>query len=115
MSRPQRRAALHHLLDQELMQLAGDGDASAYEALFDRHVGAAFSLAYRMCRRRSIAEDVVQDVFLTVWRSGGRYEHSRGSVRSWLLTMVHNRTIDALRRASVTGRHCTDGDDVIEQ
>ena len=80
------------------MALARGGDARAFEVVFDRHAGPAFSLAYRMCGRRGLAEDVVQEAFLSVWRSGARYDRARGSVRSWVLGVVHNRAIDALRR-----------------
>lgn len=78
-----------------------DGDARAFEVIFDRHADAAFSLAYRMCGRRVTAEDVVQEAFLSLWRSGARYDRRRGSVRSWVLGVVHNRAIDLFRRDSV--------------
>ncbi len=80
------------------MELVREGDARAFEVVFDRHAGVAFSLAYRMCGSRARAEDVVQEAFLSLWRSGTRYDRARGSVRSWLLSVVHNRAIDALRR-----------------
>ncbi len=83
------------------MQLIRDGEARAFEIVFDRHGAASFSLAYRMCGRRAMAEDVVQEAFLSLWRSGARYDPTRGSVRSWVLTIVHNRAIDALRRGVV--------------
>jgi RNA polymerase sigma-70 factor (ECF subfamily) len=89
------------LADEDLMGLVREGDARAFEVIFDRHSGAAFSLAYRMCGRRAIAEDVVQEAFLSLWRSGARYDGTRGSVRSWVLGVVHNRAIDALRRGVV--------------
>lgn len=82
------------------MHLVYDGQAGAFEVLFDRHSDAAFSLAYRMCGRRNMAEDVVQEAFFSLWRSGVQYDPARGSVRSWLLRVVHNRTIDAFRRSS---------------
>lgn len=85
--------------DEQLMKRVSAGDVSAFETLFDRHSAVAYSLAYRICRRRGMAEDVTQEVFLWLWRSGARYEPTRGSVRAWLLTTVHNRSIDALRRA----------------
>ncbi len=80
------------------MQLVHDGDARAFEVVVDRHSSAAFSLAYRMCGRRATAEDIVQDAFLSLWRSGSGYDPRRGSVRSWVLSVVHNRAVDALRR-----------------
>ncbi len=91
------------------MQLVHDGDARAFEVIFDRHADASFSLAYRMCGRRSTAEDVVQEAFMSVWRSGARYDRTRGSVRSWVLGVVHNRAIDAFRRETVrTSRDVSD-------
>lgn len=83
------------------MQLVDDGEARAFEVIFDRHASAAFSLAYRMCGRRAVAEDVVQEAFVSLWRSGARYDRARGSVRSWVLGVVHNRAIDMFRRQSV--------------
>jgi RNA polymerase sigma-70 factor (ECF subfamily) len=85
--------------DEELMQLVEDGHAKAFEVLYDRHGGAAFSLAYRMVGNRSAAEDITQEAFLSIWRSSGRYQRERGSVRNWVLGIVHHRTIDALRRS----------------
>lgn len=89
------------LADEDLMPLVRDGDARAFAVLFDRHCDRAFSLAYRMCGSRARAEDVVQDAFLSLWRAGGRYDPSRGSVRTWILSMVHNRAIDLFRRESL--------------
>ena len=92
------------------MQHVLDGDARAFEVIFDRHAAPAFSLAYRMCGRRAVAEDIVQDAFLSLWRSGTRYDRARGSVRSWVLSAVHNRAIDAFRRESVkSGLDVDDG------
>jgi RNA polymerase sigma-70 factor, ECF subfamily len=93
-----RPGATHSLADEELMQLVHDGDVRAFEVVFDRHSSAAFSLAYRMCGRRATAEDIVQDAFLSLWRSESGYDPRRGSVRSWVLSVVHNRAVDALRR-----------------
>ena len=69
--------------------------------IYERHSAAAFSLAYRMMGTRAGAEDVTQDAFLSLWRSGARYDRARGSVRTWVLGIVHHRAIDALRRATV--------------
>lgn len=86
------------------MQLVYRGQAGAFEVIYDRHADAAFSLAYRMCGQRALAEDVVQEGFLSLWRSGARYDRTRGSVRTWVLGIVHNRAIDALRRRTVYDR-----------
>ena len=91
------------------MQLVQGGEARAFEVIFDRHADASFSLAYRMCGRRPTAEDIVQEAFMSVWRSGARYDHARGSVRSWLLGVVHNRAIDTFRHETIrTGRDVSD-------
>jgi RNA polymerase sigma-70 factor, ECF subfamily len=95
---------LRTLADEDLMQLVRQGNASAFEMIYERHSQAAFSLAYRMAGARGVAEDVVQEAFLNIWRSGARYERARGSVRTWVLGIVHHRAIDALRRASVHER-----------
>src|ERR1700729_4638305 len=101
LSRRQQKAEFRSLADEDLMEHVRTGDASAFEIIFDRHADVAFSLAYRMCGRRSMAEDVVQDAFLSLWRSGASYDRARGSVRSWVLSVVHNRAIDAFRREAV--------------
>lgn len=92
------RADLSILADEDLMQLVSKGDPRAFELLYDRHATVAFSLAYRMTGLRAAAEDVVQEAFLSIWRSGARYDHTRGSVRTWILGVVHHRAIDSLRR-----------------
>jgi RNA polymerase sigma-70 factor (ECF subfamily) len=105
-----RRPGLDVPADEDLIAFAVTGDVRAFEMLFDRHASVSFSLAYRICRRRSMAEDVVQEAFLALWRNAGRYEPGRGSVRSWLLSIVRSRSIDALRRAALR-----DGRNVAEQ
>jgi len=97
-------SAVRDLADEDLMQLVRRGDARAFEVLYDRHSGVAFSLAYRMVGTRATAEEVVQEGFLALWRSGARYDRARGSVRTWILGIVHNRAIDALRRGTVHDR-----------
>lgn len=86
------------------MQLVAGGDARAFEVIYERHATAAFSLAYRICGVQVAAEEVTQDAFLAIWRSGSRYDRTRGSVRNWLLGVAHNRAIDALRRATIHER-----------
>ncbi len=100
---------LRGLADEDLMELVRTGEAAAFEVIFDRHAGKAFSLAYRMCGRRAMAEDIVQEAFLSLWRSGARYDPTRGSVRSWVLSVVHNRAIDSFRReAAMDSRDARD-------
>ncbi|MGH2888452.1 MAG: sigma-70 family RNA polymerase sigma factor [Solirubrobacteraceae bacterium] len=102
-SRRSHLAQLRALADEDLMALVHAGDARAFELVFDRHAGAAFSLAYRMCGSRARAEEVAQEAFLSLWRSVARYEPARGSVRSWILAVVHNRAVDALRHELARG------------
>ncbi|MCA1700545.1 MAG: sigma-70 family RNA polymerase sigma factor [Actinobacteria bacterium] len=90
------------LADDELLALIGRGDARAFEIIYERHSGQVFSLANRICSDRASAEEATQDAFLALWRSAGSYEASRGSCRTWILGIVRNRAIDALRRG---GRH----------
>ena len=85
------------MADEDLISLVARGDAEAFAVLYDRHSRAAFSLAYRMMGERQAAEDLAQDAFLKVWRSATSYRADRGSVRTWLLSIVHNRGIDQLR------------------
>jgi RNA polymerase sigma-70 factor, ECF subfamily len=105
---------LRSLADEDVMQLVRRGDARAFEVVYERHSAAAFSLAYRMMGTRAGAEDVTQEAFLSMWRSGARYDRARGSVRTWVLGIVHNRAIDALRRATVHDRRRA-GDEGIEE
>jgi RNA polymerase sigma-70 factor (ECF subfamily) len=88
------------LADDDLMQLVRSGDARAFEVIYDRHAAAAFSLAYRIAGTRPAAEEVTQEAFLALWRSGARYDRTRGSVRTWILAIVHHRAVDALRRGA---------------
>ena len=85
------------LADEDLISLVEEGDAEAFAALYDRHSRAAFSLAYRMMGERQAAEDLAQDAFIKIWRGAGSYRAERGSVRTWVLSIVHNRGIDQLR------------------
>lgn len=86
------------------MALVERGDARAFEIVYERHAAVAFSLAYRITGTRAAAEDVVQEALLNVWRAGARYDRARGSVRTWMLGIVHHRAIDHLRRAAVHDR-----------
>ena len=90
---------LQRLADEDLMPLVARKDPAAFEVFYDRHGGAAYSLAHRIVGDPAAAEDVTQEAFLSMWRSKARYDAARGSVRAWALGIVRNRAIDSLRRA----------------
>lgn len=111
-----RREKAERLADEELMPLIGAKDPEAFEVFYDRHGGVAYSLAYRIVGEKAAAEDVTQEAFISVWRSGARFDRTRGSVRSWMLSIVRNRAIDALRsRAGKAPKLTFDDDAVLEQ
>jgi len=84
-----------------LARIAG-GELAALEYLYDRYKTMAYSIAYRITNDATLAEDVVQDAFLGAWRNAARYVEGRGSVKTWLLSIVHHRAIDAIRRRRPT-------------
>jgi len=97
------------------MPWIGRKDAEAFEVFYDRHGGAAYSLAYRILGERGAAEDCIQEAFISIWRSGGRFDASRGSVRSWTLSIVRNRAIDVLRsRAGKAPKLTFDDEEILE-
>jgi RNA polymerase sigma factor (sigma-70 family) len=84
--------------DAALLRDMQQGDQGAVAALYDRYGGVAYGLAVRVTRDATLAEDVVQESFVSVWRQCGRFDPARGNVRSWLLTIVHHKAVDAVRR-----------------
>jgi len=88
--------------DREVLERIADGQLDALEELYDRYRTMAYSIAFRITNDRGLAEDVVQDGFVGVWRNAARYVEGRGSVKTWLLAIVHHRAIDALRRRRPT-------------
>src|SRR5262249_10331907 len=110
------RKKAERLADEELMPLIAAKDAEAFEVLYDRHGGVAYSLAYRMVGERAAAADVTQEAVVSVWRGGPRFDQARGSVRSWLLGVVRNRAIDFLRsRAGRAPKLHFDDEAILEQ
>lgn len=97
------------------MLLVQEGEPRAFEVLYDRHGGPAFSLAYRMVGNRVTAEDISQEAFLSIWRSRLRYQPDRGSVRTWVLGIVHHRAIDGLRRNLVHDRRRASAEGIEER
>jgi RNA polymerase sigma-70 factor, ECF subfamily len=109
------KAELSNLADEDLMQLVRRADPDAFAVVYERHSGSAYALAYRMTGTGGAAEDVTQEAFLSVWRSGARYDRARGSVRTWILGIVHHRAIDALRRGKVRDRPRVDDENAAER
>ena len=90
--------------DEDLLRRLVAGDDQAFRELFSRHAAAAHALAFRLVRQAQVAEEIVQEAFLAVWRNPDRYDGARGSVRSWLMGTVHHRAVDAVRREQAQRR-----------
>ncbi len=95
---PADRQELRSCGDDVLMEHIARGDAQAFEELYDRYVRGCFGLAMKIVREPSVAEEVVQDVFMKLWSRPGIFSSERGKFSGWLLTLVHNRSVDKLRR-----------------
>jgi len=91
-------------LDEELLLRVEGGDDRAFRELFARYAAVAHALAFRLVRQAQVAEEIVQEAFLAVWRNPERYDRTRGSVRAWLLGTVHHRAVDAVRREQAQRR-----------
>lgn len=110
------RSELQRLADEDLMPRIAEKDPLAFEIFYDRHAGAAYSLAYRIVGDRQAAEDVTQEALISIWRSGARFDRARGSVRAWTLGIVRNRAIDMLRRdAGRAPRPAFDSEELLER
>jgi len=88
--------------DRDVLARVSNGELDALQDLYDRYRTMAYSIALRITADASLAEDVVQDAFLGAWRNAARYVEGRGSVKTWLLSIVHHRAIDAVRRRRPT-------------
>ena len=95
---PDGGGAYDGLDDRGLVALVTEGDAGALEALYGRYGRACFGLARRILADEQFAQDVVQEVFLTVWRDASRFDASRGGFSTWLLAMTHHKAVDSVRR-----------------
>src|ERR1700684_963632 len=92
------RRDLAHLSDEALVALTARFDEVAFAALYDRFGRAAYGLALRVLRDEALAEDAVQEAFLGVWRGGSRIFPARAKASTWILTLVHRRAVDLVRR-----------------
>ena len=102
MSLPLRIATVADDADQAVLERIATGELHALDELYERYKTMAYSIAYRITNDATLAEDVVQDAFLGAWRNAERYITGRGSVKTWLLSIVHHRAIDAVRRRRPT-------------
>jgi len=87
-----------HLSDEALVALVARSDETALAELYDRVGGIAYGLAFRVLRDESLAEDAVQEAFLGLWRTAGSFVPERAKASTWLLTLVHRRAVDLVRR-----------------
>jgi len=87
-----------HLSDEALVALVARSDETALAELYDRVGGVAYGLAFRVLRDESLAEDAVQEAFLGLWRTAGSFVPERAKASTWLLTLVHRRAVDLVRR-----------------
>lgn len=85
-------------VDDDLLAAIARGDEQALAALYDRFGGVAYGVAFRILRDASLAQDAVQDAFLAAWRTAAAFDPARGSASTWLLTLVHRRAVDVVRR-----------------
>jgi RNA polymerase sigma-70 factor (ECF subfamily) len=89
---------LAHLSDEALLSLVARSDDSALAELYERFGRVAYGLALRILRDEALAQDAVQDAFLAVWRSADRFLAERAKASTWILTLVHRRAVDLVRR-----------------
>ena len=99
---PGRLATAADDADRAVLERIAAGEHGAIEILYDRYKSMAYALALRITADAALAEDVVQDAFVGAWRNAARYVEGRGSVKTWLLSIVHHRSIDAIRRRRPT-------------
>ncbi len=92
------RRDLAHLSDEALVTLVARSDESALGELYDRYSRIAFGLARRIVRDETLAEDALQEGFMSIWRSAGQFIPERAKASTWLLTLVHRRAVDLVRR-----------------
>jgi RNA polymerase sigma-70 factor (ECF subfamily) len=95
---PPRTTSLAHLSDESLLSLVASSDEQALGEIYDRFGRVAYGVALRVLRDDALAQDAVQEAFLAVWRSADRFLAERATARTWILTLVHHRAVDLVRR-----------------
>lgn len=95
-------AGAHQATDEVLLERVAAGEQAALSELYDRYQGLMYGMATRITGDPTQAQDVVQDAFVGVWRNAGRYTSTRASARTWMLSIVHHRAVDAIRRRRPT-------------
>jgi RNA polymerase sigma-70 factor (ECF subfamily) len=93
-----------------LLLRIGDKDERAIEALYERYSGPLFSLAFQVTRADRFAQEVVQEVFVAVWKDAGRFDPSRGALSSWLFSLARHKAIDLVRKEANVRKHTADVD-----
>lgn len=101
--------------DAELVAQVAAGDRDAFGLLYDRHASVLLGICLRILRESRDAEDVLQEVFIQVWRDAGRFDARRASVRTWLFTLARSRALDRWRSRKAIERRTAEGNGVNEQ
>ena|SRR2546425_7154558 len=107
--------SLEDARDRELVRRVGGGDEEAFRRLFRRYGPVAKALAARVVRQDFMAEEIVQEAFLALWRSPDSYQEDRGSFRAWLMSAVHHRAVDMVRREEAQRRRSHTQDPIVQE
>lgn len=96
-AQPGHRASEREVSDAVLLQQIAAGDQAAVAEIYDRHCATVFGMAIRVTRDRGLAENVVQETFVSIWRSAPRFDMTRATARTWIVAIAHHRAVDAVR------------------
>lgn len=110
-----RPASISAADDHQLVREVAHGNVHAFEELYARHRAQALGLALYVTKQATVAEEVTQDAFLGLWRAAASFDPQRAAVRTWLLSMVRHRAIDALRKHAKQLRDVEFDDSIAER